>query len=325
LIQRGALVDIHAAAGLGMSDKVKEWLARDPSLVHAPGADGQRPLHFAATREIIDLLIEHGADINARDVDHHATAAQYKVRDRELCRHLIARGADIDIFMAAALNDVELAERALNEDPGCISARIGEAGYAPVPPGHIYQWKLTGGPSVLTVAAKDGGQQIFDFLLGRSPLKEQFLAACQLADEANAARVLAAQPNLLAELTMRDRAQIVQAAFSHNLPALELMLRLGFDVNTRGGEGFTPVAHAALRGDVEVVRVLISHHADLEIRNEYGGTALDSCQWGSLNFRDQAGNYPACAEVLLEAGARLSYPHFGSEGVRAILKRYARA
>src|SRR5262245_41159692 len=47
LIERGALVDIHAAAGLGMADKVREWVAKDPSLVHAPGGDGKRPLHWA--------------------------------------------------------------------------------------------------------------------------------------------------------------------------------------------------------------------------------------------------------------------------------------
>jgi hypothetical protein len=101
------------------------------------------------------------------------------------------------------------------------------------------------------------------------------------------------------------------------------MLSLGFDVNTRGAEGFTPVSHAALRGDVEIVRVLIQHRADLEIRNDYGGTALESCQWGSLNFRDRLGDYPACAEALLQSGARLSYPHFGSEAVQAVLRRYS--
>lgn len=323
LIERGAIVDIHAAAGLGMLDKVKEWLDRDRSLVHAPGGDGQRPLHFASTQEVIDLLLEHGADIDARDIDHQSTAAQYKVRDHQLCRHLIDRGAGIDIFMAAALGDRELVERALNEDPGSITARIGEPGYAPVPPGHIYHWKLKGGPSVLMVAAKDGGPEIYDFLVGRSPLKERFLAACQLADESGAMTALAAMPNLLSELTPSERAQIVRAAFSHNLPALLLMLKLGFDVNTRGGEGFTPVAHAALRGDVEVVRILIDRRADLEIRNDYGGTALDTCQWGSLNFRDRNGDYPACAEALLRSGAKLSYPHFGSEAVQAVLQRYS--
>jgi hypothetical protein len=322
LIERGAIVDIHAAAGLGMADTVREWIAKDPSLVHAPGGDGKRPLHWASTTEIIDMLLAHGAEINARCIDHQSTAAQYRVRDTDLCRHLILRGADVDIFMAAALGDQALVERVLDAVPGCITARIGRPGYAPVPPGHIYQWKLQAA-SVLLVAAKHGGREIYDLLLTRSPLKEQFLAACDLADEAHATSVLAARPELLTQLTVDDQAQIGAAAFSHNIPALELMLKLGFDVNTRGGEGFTAIGHAALRGHVDTVRLLIARGADLEIRNNYGGTALEGCQWGSLNFRDPTGDYSACAEALVRAGAKLSYPGFGSDAVQAVLRRYA--
>src|SRR5262245_50824883 len=40
-IQRGAFVDIHAAARLGMMDRVRELVASDPALVHARGGDGQ--------------------------------------------------------------------------------------------------------------------------------------------------------------------------------------------------------------------------------------------------------------------------------------------
>jgi hypothetical protein len=326
LIERGAIVDIHAAAGLGMLDRVKEWLAADPSLVHAPGGDGQRPLHFARTKEIIDVLLDHGADINARDIDHQSTAAQYRVRDTDLCRHLIARGADVDIFMAAALGDRALVERVLATDPGSISARIGQPGYAPVPErDHIYNWKLAKAPTVLLVASKYGGQEVYDLLVSRSPIKERFLAACLLADEANALKALAAHPTLVKELPAEDRAQLGEAAFDNNLPALTLMLKLGFDVNTRGGEGFTPVNHAALRGLVEIVRLLIAHGADVEMRNAYSGTALESCQWGSLNFRDPKGDYPACAEALLQSGATLTYPDFGSDAVQAVLKRFSRS
>ena len=324
LIERGAIVDIHAAAGLGMHDKVKEWLARDPSLVHAPGGDGQRPLHFARTTAIIDVLLDHGADINARDVDHQSTAAQYKVRDTELCRHLIARGADVDIFMATALQDRALVERVLAADPGAITARIGKPGYAPVPPGHIYQWKLgDAGPSVLLVAAKYGGPEVYDLLFGRSPIKEQFLFACLKADEVGASKALAARAGLLKELTVDDQAQLGEAASSNALPAVTLMLKLGFDINARAGEGFTPVASAALRGLAAIVRVLMAHGADVEIRNDYGGTALGSCQWGSLNFCDPNGNYPACAEALLQGGATVVDPDFGSHDVQTALRRYA--
>jgi ankyrin repeat protein len=324
LIEHGAIVDIHAAAGLGMLDTVKAWVAKDPALVHAPGGDGQRPLHVASTIEIIDFLLDHGADLNARDVDHQATAAQYRVRDPELCRHLIARGADVDIFMAAALGDRALVERVLTADPESITARIGRPGYAPVPErDHIYNWKLAKAPTVLLAAARYGGQGVYDLLFSRSPAKERFLAACMLGNEAGAMAALAARPTLLTELSGDDRGQLAEAAFDNNLPALTLMLKLGFDVNARGSEESTPVNRAALRGLVGIVRLLIEHGADLEIRNQYGGTALESCQWGSLNFRDPDGDYPACIEALLRSGATLVYPDFGSDAVQAVLHRHA--
>ena len=324
LIERGAIVDIHAAAALGMIDKVKEWLASDP--IARSRARGRRPAAAAFCQHQRDYRPAARARRGHQRPRYRSPIHRGPIQgprpravplsDRTRCghRHLHGRGT----WGPWTSSSVHWLTTPTPSRPA-----LGSPGTLPVPPGHIYQWKLTGGPSVLTVAATDGGREIYDFLLSRSPLKEQFLAACQLADEAGAARVLAAKPNLLAELTPSERAQIVEAASSHNLPALTLMLNLGFDVNTRGGEGFTPVARAALRGDVEMVRVLIEHRADLEIRNDYGGTALDSCQWGSLNFRNRNGDYPACADALLKGGAKLYYPHFGSEAVQAVLQRYS--
>src|SRR6266853_6126610 len=90
LIERGAVVDAHAAARLGMLDKLKELLSAKPELVHARGGDGQTPLHFAATVEIAEYLLSQGADIDARDIDHESTPAQYMVRDRQdIARYLV--------------------------------------------------------------------------------------------------------------------------------------------------------------------------------------------------------------------------------------------
>src|ERR1044071_2889643 len=55
-IQRGAVVTVHAAARLGILEKLKAMIAADPKLVHARGGDGQTPLHFASTIEIADYL-----------------------------------------------------------------------------------------------------------------------------------------------------------------------------------------------------------------------------------------------------------------------------
>src|SRR5262249_35694749 len=60
-IKRGAFVDIHAAARLGMFDRVKELIASDAELVNARGGDGQTPLHFASTVEIAAYLLDRGA------------------------------------------------------------------------------------------------------------------------------------------------------------------------------------------------------------------------------------------------------------------------
>src|SRR5262249_38588754 len=51
-IGRGAFVNVHAAARLGMLGRLQELVEANPTLVHARGGDGQTPLHFASTVEI---------------------------------------------------------------------------------------------------------------------------------------------------------------------------------------------------------------------------------------------------------------------------------
>lgn len=77
LIERGAKIDAHSAARLGMLETLREFLDADPALVRAQGEGGQTPLHFASTIEIAQLLLERGADINARDLLHESTPAQH--------------------------------------------------------------------------------------------------------------------------------------------------------------------------------------------------------------------------------------------------------
>src|SRR5581483_8187288 len=76
LIARGARVDAHVAARLGMIDKLRELVAADPGVVAARGGDGQTPLHFACSVEIASFLLANGADIDALDIDHESTPAQ---------------------------------------------------------------------------------------------------------------------------------------------------------------------------------------------------------------------------------------------------------
>jgi hypothetical protein len=126
-VERGAAVDAHAAARLGMLDKLRELISADPGRVHEKGGDGQTPLHFASTIEIAEYLLSEGADINARDVDHESTPAQYMLEDRQdIARYLVSRGCATDIFMAAALGDEQLVRQHLDQNPDCIHMRVSE-------------------------------------------------------------------------------------------------------------------------------------------------------------------------------------------------------
>lgn len=124
-IQRGATVDVHAAARLGMRERLRELIAADPQLVHARGGDGQTPLHFAATVEIAAFLLDHGAAVDARDLDHESTPAQWMIRERpDVARFLVERGCQTDLLLAAALGDTSLARRHLEARPECIYLRV---------------------------------------------------------------------------------------------------------------------------------------------------------------------------------------------------------
>src|SRR5258706_5034080 len=98
-IERGAVVSVHPAARLGMVAKLRELISNDFDLVHARGGDGQTALHFAGTVEVAKCLLDRGANIDARDIDHESTPAQYMVRDRqEIARYLVERGCKTDVL-----------------------------------------------------------------------------------------------------------------------------------------------------------------------------------------------------------------------------------
>src|SRR5207237_9598898 len=118
MIARGAAVDVHAAAHLGMFDRVKELIDRDPTLVNDKGGDGKRPLHVASTKEIVELLLERGAEIDARCVDHLSTPAHDSVRQPGKWRLLLERGSAPAIVMPAALAHAVQAAPPLEEDCG---------------------------------------------------------------------------------------------------------------------------------------------------------------------------------------------------------------
>jgi ankyrin repeat protein len=102
---------------------------------------------------------------------------------------------------------------------------------------------------------------------------------------------------------------------------VRLLLDLDFPVDETGGGEGTALDRAAIRGDVEIVKLLLSRGASVKLRNCYGGTPIQACVWGSLNFRDRRGDYAATADALMAAGSVLP-DKLGSDVVAAVLRRY---
>jgi len=279
LIGRGAVPEIHHVVRLGMIEDVRRMLAENPSLVHARGGDGQLPLHFAQTVEMAEFLLDRGADINARDVDHESTAAQWMVRDRtEVARALVTRGGAADILMAAALGELDIVTRLLDADPGAIRTAVNETWFPKRDPragGTIYIWTLGANKTAPGLAREFGHEHVFAALMARAPDGMRLAAACEAGDEALCRQLLAAHPGLAARLTPEERRKIADAAQENNVNAVRLMLQAGWPVDARGQHSATPLHWAGFNGNLEMTRLLLAHHAPVDVTgDDFDGTPL---------------------------------------------------
>jgi ankyrin repeat protein len=91
----------------------------------------------------------------------------------------------------------------------------------------------------------------------------ELLGACMRADRAEAGRLSAAEPGILARAIARRPGQLSTAADEDRFDAVVLMTELGFDPNaTFGPHRQTALHGAAFRGDLAMVKYLIGHGAD---------------------------------------------------------------
>ncbi len=321
LFERGAVIDVHAAARLGMISKLTELVAADQNVVHAKGGAGQTPLHFASTVEIAEFLLDHGAEIDALDVDHESAPAQYMLRveqkrhyprDRQdVARYLVSRGCRTDLLMATALGDVNLVRHHLDTGPACIRMSVSEAWFPKNDPragGTIYIRMLGANRTAHVVARDFGHEQVFELLMERTPEDLKLALACELGDEITFQDYLARNPDATKTLSDTERRKLPAAAQSNNTKAVQLMLEAGWPVNTPGEMGATALHWAAFNGNAEMTRDILRFHPDLETKSqEYPGTALSWALYASGNgWHRNTGDFVGTVRALLDAGAALT-------------------
>src|SRR5262249_43992246 len=235
------LAAVISAIRLGDRKTVEKLLTADPSLVNAKDTSGSSPLHHAAgfgTLETMKLLLEKGADVNAKN-RRASTPLFWAIHDDAKVRMLVASGA------AVTAKQVE--------------------GRTPV-----YQAAtLANGLSVLRFLLEKGADPRIATLTGATPL----MAAAGRGD-VEAITSLIEQG---ADVNVRNSAgetALMLAATNGDLRAVQLLISKGADVNMRSKRNETALGNDATAGVDETVRLLLSHGAEVNVRNIRGYSPL---------------------------------------------------
>ena len=302
LIERGATVDAHAAAGLGMAETLEALIHENPDVVNAPGCDGMSPLHFAATARIAELLLSHGADINLRDRDHYGTAAQWTMRRRpEVCRYLLEQGAEADVVLYSVMGDVERARAEFQKNPELLNLRINmkaPEGYViptskssrpenpqdgGVPGGHVYVYQIGPTMPLLEIALQSKQPAIVDLLIDAGyeiNLRDWYVLVGQGPKRFDAlVKGFLAKGQDINALQKHRRGMwtplhwVAQRGLTNGVACL---LANGADPNVTDDKGQTPLHFIAQKGvGKNQAELLIEHGADPNARDDSGQTPLD--------------------------------------------------
>ena len=284
-----------------------------------------------SNRGIIDLLLDHGAIPDDRDL----YLAGFALDRHQLLPVLLARVPNVSEIAEMALaapvsNDDADGARLLLQagaDPGRYVNDDGQA--TPVVAAAI---RSGCGAELLEVLLENGADPNAAGTDGRSPDRlatavskpelvallrrhrardqvadgDTFLAACLQGNRTSAERQLSNDPELLARLTADERAAVVHAAEQGNTAAVALMLDVGFPLETRGENGGTALHAAAYSGGGDVIGLLLERGADIEARDTvWNSTPLT---WAAIGSGEQPESDPAAdwleaVRLLLAAGA----------------------
>jgi ankyrin repeat protein len=316
LLLRGAECDLTVASAMGDIDRVRAILDADPTAIRRMRANGRRPLtaavefgHLAIVkllldlgadptwpesgaergaalriavcdkinRELVELLLAHGADPNS-GIDSGGTATWAAVK--EFRPMLLARGGKLTAEDMVWIQDDDEVMRRVAQDPASVS-------------GTIFTTVVTNGKRDLLRRLLDGGIRApavltgcQTYLLEHADMLRMLLAGGMSADLMNwqhqtllhwtcaqtgtTSRSIKLAGILLdagADISARDdefaSTPLAWAARTNAVRMVEFLIARGAPVNHPGDEPWaTPLAWAERRGHKEVASLLRRHGAD---------------------------------------------------------------
>lgn len=274
--------------------------------------DGESVFHSAQLNllSMLELLVEHGADISFADpywgntplyfnAGHRVSDSGYE-RAMQGCEWLLQHGADPNVrsgkcqetplFPSVRNGNLRLVQLLL--DHGADPDLPNRDGLTP------YMFAaVTGAGDVLQVLADRGANTAL-------PEPGPFLADCAMGRKDAVRDALRRDPELVQKLSDRERSVICKMAEMGRTLGVETCLDAGFPVDTRGEENAIALHFACYCQWDETASLLIKRGAPLEARDStYDGTPLAWVLEGFLWNRNPRGNGIRIVKELLAAGA----------------------
>jgi len=240
---------IHEAAERGDLGAVARIAQRDPAQVRAFDSYRSTPLHFAAAsghREVVDYLLAHGADPNARNNAQETPLYGAALAGHaEVVQVLLAHGANLSLASTAG------------------------------PPINVAA--LLGNTEVVRVLLDHGADVNSRNSSGETPLHAAIRPKLGTGVPKPTVELLLARGADLEAKNTDGQTPLHTAAANSTPEAVELLLRKGANVHAKDVAGQTPLhAVVAKEGQAkrEIVALLLTRHPDVNARDVVGYTPL---------------------------------------------------
>lgn len=228
--------------------------------------------------DMVKALLERGADVHAQDAVYGESALHYLAQSKDadkatsICDLLLEKGADVNArnkadltpLHAASARGTQLMAAHLLSKGALLNARGGKEGVTPL---------------IYALGAKDQ-KELADYLIdqgaefvnGSPPLSEAYLAA--MRGYPDIFRMALARGG---DIKIRDAGGNllhVVAAGSGNQEISKILIEDGLDVDQRDNQGTTPLLLAAEMGHGDLVNILLDKGAKINAKSGRGKTAL---------------------------------------------------